>query len=158
MSVGIPGQNILNMALTVIARQAITYYQYSGRAQNSVGQDMTIYNQPITIVGSFQPVPRNLYQQYGLDFQKDYFTFYTSNNVIDVGRDVSGDQIAFNGQRFQCESDVAWFQMDGWVGVICVHIGLDIADPVVWGFNSGGLSNRTNTYLNFGHGNFLRPE
>lgn len=155
---GIPGINLLNMALTLIAKQTITYYQFAGRSQNSIGQDVTTYNKPISIVGSFQPVPRSLYQQYGLDLQKDYYTFYTSNDMIDVGRDVSGDQIAFRGQRFQCESDNAWFQMDGWVGVICVHIGLDNADPVIWGFNSGSLGNRTNTYLNFGNGNFLRPE
>jgi hypothetical protein len=155
---GIPGMNLLDMALTLIAHQSITYYEFAGRTQNSVGQDVTTYDLPKTIVGSFQPIPRNLYQQYGLDFQKDYYTFYTSNDVIDVGRDVSGDQIAFNGERFQCESDVAWFQMDGWVGVICVHIGPDIADPVIWGFNSGSFGNRVNTYLNFGNSNFLRPE
>jgi hypothetical protein len=150
----IPGQNLLNMSLTIIAKQALTYYRFSGRQLNAIGQDITVYNSPITVYGSWQPVPRILYEQYGLDFQKDYFVFYTSNNVIDVGRDVSGDQLAFNGQRYQCESNTAWFRLDGWKGVLCVHVGPDIADPVVWGFGS----NPSNTYVNFGNGNFLGPD
>lgn len=150
----IPGQNILNMALSVIAKQQVTYYRFAGRALNSIGQDITTYNSPIFVVGSWQPVPRTLYYQYGLDLQKDYFTFYTSNNVIDVGRDVSGDQIAFNGQRYQCESNNDWFQLDGWKGILCVHIGNDIADSAVWGFGSVP----PNTYVNFGNGNFIGQE
>lgn len=148
----IPGSNLLNMALSIIAKQAITYYQNTGRTLNSIGQDIALYASPKILVGSFQPVPRNLYEAYGLDFQKDYFTFYTSNNILDVERDVSGDQIAFNGWRFQCESNNDWYPLDGWKGVLCVKIGLDKKDPVVWGF---GTVPASNTYLNFGNGNFL---
>lgn len=150
----IPGQNLLNMALTVISRQSLTYYKFAARTLNIIGQDITIYDTPITLVGSWQPVPRKLYQQYGLDLQKDYFTFYTSNNVLDLERDISGDQVAFNGKRYQCESDNDWYQMDGWKGILCVHIGKDVSDPVVWGFGS----NPPNTYMNFGNGNFLGKE
>lgn len=148
----IPGQNLLNMALTVIARQGVTYYLSEGRTVNAIGQDITIYGPPRAVVGSFQPVPRKLYQIYGLDLQKDYFTLYSSNNILDVDRDISGDQIAFNGQRFQCESDNDWFAMDGWKGVLCVHIGPDVADTVVFGF---GTIPSSNTNLNFGNSNFL---
>lgn len=146
----IPGQNLLNMALTVIAKQPMRYYRALGRTLNSVGQDITQYAPVQTIYGSWQPVPRRLYEQFGLDLQKDYFTLYTSNNVIDITRDVSGDQVAFNGQRYQCESNNEWFQLDGWNGILCVHIGEDTADPTMWGF---GVYNK-----NFGNGNFLGQE
>lgn len=119
----IPGQNLLNMALSVIARQTITYYRATGRTLNDVGQDITAYASPVSIVGSLQPVPRQLYEQLGLDLQKSYYTFYTSNNIEDVGRDVSGDQFVFNGQRYQVESDNDWYAQDGWKGVLCVLIG-----------------------------------
>ena len=121
----IPGMNLLNMALTVIQRQTVQYYQYSGRSLNAVGQDVTTYLSPVDIVGSWQPVPRNLYMVYGLDLQKDYYTFYTSNNVLDVTRDVSGDQVAFKGRRYQVESENDWYQLDGWTGVLCVNLGAD---------------------------------
>lgn len=121
----IPGQNILNMALTVIWRQTLMYYQYVSRSLNSVGQDVTVYASPVELVGSWQPVPRKLYVIYGLDLQKDYFTFYTSNNLLDITRDVSGDQISFMGRRYQVESDNDWYQLDGWKGVLCVDLGAD---------------------------------
>ena len=123
MAVGIPGINLLNMALTIIAKQTLSYYQFVSRGLNSVGQDITVYASPINLVGSWQPVPRNLYEVYGLDLQKDYFTFYSSNNILDIQRDISGDQVVFMGKRYQVESSNDWFQLDGWKGMLCVDLG-----------------------------------
>ena len=118
----IPGQNLLKMAFNIIATQVIIYNQATGRTLNAVGQDVTTYADPVTIRGSFQPVPRSLYQQYGLDLSKSYFTFYTLLNLIDIQRDVSADQIAFNGATYQCISTNDWFAIDGWEGILCVLI------------------------------------
>lgn len=151
----IPGQNLLKMALTLIAKQVVVYYPYSGRTQNAVGQDVTTYGPGNPIAGSFQPVPRRLYQQYGLDLQKDYWTFYTLNDLLDIERNVSGDQIAFQSQRYQVQSANDWFAMDKWKGVLCVRIGVDPASTPLWGF---GRLPRTNSYVNFGNGNFIGSE
>ena len=121
----IPGQNLLNMCLTLIAKQTIDYYQFVSRALNPVGQDVTTYADPVTMYGSFQAVTRKLYTLYGLDLQKDYSTFYASADILDVTRDVSGDQIVYGGRRYQVESDNDWFRQDGWKGVLCVDIGAD---------------------------------
>lgn len=123
----IPGQNLLNMTLRVIAQQTVQYYRFVSRSLNAVGQDIAVYASVITIVGSWQAVPRNLYITLGLDLQKDYYTFYTSNNVLDVTRDVSGDQIVFMGRRYQIESGNDWYQMDGWKGLLCIDLGPDNA-------------------------------
>lgn len=121
----IPGQNLLNMALTLIAKQVVMYYQYASRSTNAVGQDITVYLDPVEMFGSFQAVPRKLYELYGLDLQKDYSTFYTSNNVLDITRDVSGDQLVYQGRRYQVESDNDWYAQDGWKGVLVVDLGAD---------------------------------
>lgn len=147
----IPGSNLLNAALTVIAKQSLIYYRATGRTLNDVGQDVTTYAPGVVVLGSFQPVPRTLYAQFGLDLQKDYFTFYVSKDVIDVGRDVSGDQLAYFDERFQCESNNDWYRADGWKGILCVKIGLDGGDPFLYGFNT---QPPTNTYQNFDNGNF----
>ena len=147
-----PGSNLLNQALTVIARQQVVYYKMTGRTLNDVGQDVTSYALGTTLRGSFQPVPRNLYPIYGLDLQKTYYTFYVPSNVLDIGRDVSGDQIAFNDDRFQCESNNDWFSIDGWKGILCVRIGIDGGDLRLFGFNTLPSSN---SYKNFERGNFL---
>lgn len=153
----IPGSNLLNMAFRIIAKQIITYYEAVDRSLNNIGQNVTLYAPPVAIPGSFQPVPRKLYEAYGLDLQKNYFTFYTSNNLIDVGRDVSGDQITFQGLRYQCESNNEWFGLDGWVGVLCVQVQDVITDAPIFGFNNNsGYSLLENTYTNFINGNFAR--
>jgi hypothetical protein len=119
---GTPGSNLLKQALTVIVPQTVAYYKALTRTLNSVGQWVTPYDEPVNIRGSFQAVPRNLYEAYGLDFQKNYYTFYTLNDIIDLQRDVSNDQIVFNNQRFQCESNNDWFAVDKWKGVLCCLI------------------------------------
>lgn len=148
----IPGQNLLKMALTMVQRQGLTYYQASGRVLNSLRQYVTTFAPGVTMYGSWQPVPRNLVKLYGLDLQKNYFTFYTSNNVLDLDRDITADQVAFNGQLYQVESNNDWFQLDGWKGILCVHIGEDVKQPNVFGF---GTTPASTTYVNFDNGNFF---
>ena len=119
----IPGANLLNMAFSLIARQSVTYLKYVSRAVNAVGQDVSVYAPAVTLSGSLQPVPKRLYQTYGLDLQKEYVTFYASADILDVNRDVSGDQITYVGRKYAVVSANDWFSQDGWVGVLCVATG-----------------------------------
>lgn len=114
--------NLLNVALSVVGRQSFNYIAFTSRTPNAVGQDVATYAAPVALTGSVQPVPRSLYQQYGLDFQRDYLIFYVSQNAIDVTRDVSGDQMQFNGNLYQCVSETDWFPMNGWTAILCVKI------------------------------------
>lgn len=118
----VPGSNLLKKALTVIAKQGFQYYQFQTRSPNAVGQDVAAYYPPVPGRGSVQPVPRNLYQAYGLDLQKNYMNFYMPQDVIDIERDVSGDQIKFNCKTFQCLSKTDWYGIDGWIQVLAVEI------------------------------------
>lgn len=146
----VPGQNLLTMALTLIAKQFLSYYQAGVRFQNSVGQWVTPFEPGIQMTGSWQPVPRSLMIHYGLDLQKDYYTFYTPNDVLDLDRNITADQVAFNGQRFQVESANDWYEIDGWKGFLCIHIGPDTQQQAVFGFGPASNGN-----FNFGNGNFL---
>ncbi len=118
----IPGANILATALQIIGKSSFTYYAFSSRTPNDIGQDVTCYAPQVTLQGSVQPIPRSLFQQYGLDFQRNYINVYVSKNVIDVARDVSGDQIVFNGNTYQCVSVTPWVSIDGWNAVLCVQV------------------------------------
>ena len=118
----IPGQNILNQALSILGRQSFGYYAFQARETNAVGQDIATYVPPVLLTGSVQPVPRNLYQAYGLDMDRYYVNFYVSQNVLDIDRDISGDQIEFGGKRFQCISKTDWFPQDGWIAMLAVEV------------------------------------
>lgn len=118
----IPGGNILNMALSVIARQSFQYYKFAARVTNEAGFDVPTYSAPLSITGSVQPIPRTMYSNLGLDFQKNYYNFYLAKNIIDINRDVSGDQMVFNCKQYQCISKTDWFALDGWDAVLCVEV------------------------------------
>lgn len=118
----VPGSDLLSLAFDIITSQTVGYYNYLSRVANDAGQLVSTFDDPIDIDGSFQAVPRKLYEVYGLDFSKNYSTFYASENVLDVTRDVTGDQIVYRGARFQVLSANDWFKQDGWVGVLCVFL------------------------------------
>lgn len=121
----VPGSNLLNIALGVIAGQDVTLYRFTGRTTNAIGYDIASYAAGVPLTGSMQPVARNLYQTLGLDFRKNYATLYASADVQDVTRDGSGDQFGWNGRRWQAESNTDWLAVDGWKGVLLVDVGAD---------------------------------
>jgi hypothetical protein len=116
----VPGEDLLDVALNVITNQALTYYQFNGRTLSDVGTYITSYQAPITLFGSFQTIPRQLYERLGLDFNKEYSVFYCSKDFIDVTRDVSGDYLNYGGSWFQLLSNSDWFKPDGWKGALVV--------------------------------------
>lgn len=124
----VPGSNLLNMALTVIAPQTVKLFKTTARAANAIGMQVSAYAAPVNVRGSFQPVPRNLYQQYGLDFNKNYATFYVSALIQDVTRATGGDQVEFGGRRYQVLSENDWIQVDGWTAPLLVDIGPEVID------------------------------
>ena len=120
-----PGSNQLLTALRAIGSTPVQYYRFSSRTENSAGIDVTTYIIPqLCILGSFQPVKRQLYERMGLDLSKRYADWYVPNvEAVDLDRDVSGDVIEVNGRRWELVGENDWFSMDGWKSMLCVDIG-----------------------------------
>lgn len=110
------------MAMSVVGKQPFSYLKYLSRVDNGIGLDISSYEAPRILSGQVQAVPKSMFQQYGLDFQKTYLSFYVSKEILDVERDVSGDQIKFTGNTYQCLSITDWFPMNGWCAVMAVQI------------------------------------
>lgn len=119
----IPSSNLLATALSIIAQQSVVLHKFVSRETNEYGLDVATYADPVSVMGSMQPIARNLYDQYGLDLSKNYYTFYTKYDVSDVRRDTSGDQVTFNGRRYQVLSSLDWAAVDGWRGLLMVELG-----------------------------------
>lgn len=114
--------NLLEDALDVVGRQAFQYFPYASRTKNAAGLLVTTRGAGQTVEGSLQPVPRILFEKLGLDMQKNYVTIFLSKNVIDIARDVAGDQFTYSGRRFQALSRTDWFYQDGWDSILCVEV------------------------------------
>ncbi len=118
----VPGANLLGLALSVIGKQAFQYKAFSSRTTGANGMLIPTYAAAVNISGSVQPVPRSMYQQMGLNFQKSYYWFYVPRSVIDVTRDVAGDKFLWNSGIYQAESKTPWSALDGWDAVLCVQV------------------------------------
>jgi hypothetical protein len=118
----IPSQNLLRMALSVIQKQTFEYYAFTGRSNSDIGTLNATYAAPATVQGSVQPVPRRLFEQLGLDLQRNYSYFFVPQAVLDIDRGVSGDQFIYNNQTWQALSTTQWAGVDGWDQVLCVQV------------------------------------
>lgn len=103
----------------------MTYFQYLSRTTNSGGIDVTTYYPGVLInTGSVQPINMSKYEQYGLDFEKQYINWFVPNlNANDVDRDKSGDVIETLGKRWQLCGGNDWGGIDGWKVMTAVYIG-----------------------------------
>lgn len=129
----IPGGNILNLALSVIAPQTLQYYEFISRVGNEIGVINNNYKPPVNISGSFQPVPNSVYSYMGLDFKKEYWMFYASSNMLNLTRGRAGDRLVFQNKTYEIMDADEWFAIDGWNGVLCVLIDNEyIQPPSVW--------------------------
>ena len=118
----IPGSNLLNQALSLIAKQEFGHIKFNGRTTNAIGLDVTTYDDEVTLSGSVQAVPKTVYQHLGLDWKKTYINIYNTTLINGVGRDTSGDKVTFSGRTYQVMPDTDWRSIDGWSGVMCVGI------------------------------------
>lgn len=118
----VPGSNLLTQALQIIAAQSITYLAYKSRTANGIGLWVNTYAAPVTIRGSFQPVPRSLMEILGLDMNKSYVNIFVPRSIIDIARDVSSDQFQYCGITYQALSITPWVNIDGWNQVLAVMV------------------------------------
>lgn len=134
----IPGSNILSMALTVIAPQPVNWFKFIGHDIGPTGLSTATYNDPQTVkIGSLQIVSRDRYEDYGLDWQKNYVTWFVPNikavpvqrnpdgdgDVIEWPVNADGSLIAGASRRWQLISDTPWSYIDGWTYILAIDIG-----------------------------------
>jgi hypothetical protein len=119
------GYNLLALATQAIGFSSAILTRWKGNVAGDDGILAPTYYAGMTITASIQPTPRTLYQQLGLDLQKDYLTVYTSSEiqVRDIERNTSSDLLDFDGKRYQAESHTPWTSQNGWRGTVFICLG-----------------------------------
>lgn len=115
--------NLLALASTVIRPQAVQYFRWTGKTTNDIGFEVPTFAAGVTVYGSFQPVSRDKFETLGLDFSKEYATFYATGVFRPVMRATQPDQFAFNSKRWEVRDLVDWFAQDGWQAVLLENVG-----------------------------------
>lgn len=120
----IPGSNLLRSALSVISRQTVILYRWSVRTTTADGLDVPLFEVPEAISeGSVQAVPRSRYTAMGLDYTRNYVTWFTPATVRGIERDRAPDQFEFAGRIYDVYSVTPWNAQDGWNEVLGIDIG-----------------------------------
>lgn len=118
----VPGSDLLSDAFEAIDTVEVQVLRQAGRIKNAVGQYVTAFSEPETFDASVQAVNRASYSFLGLDFAKTYFNVYLSTDAHAFKRGEGGDQVLFGSRRLEVVSDLDWFDLDGWVGLLCVKL------------------------------------
>lgn len=119
----IPGANLLRMAFGVIGTQVVKYRKFEQRVKNDQAQYVSMFEEPFDLAASVQRVRRDQYVQFNLEFQRNYVMIFANFEMVDLDRDVAGDQFLWTGRVFQLESQGSWFYQDGWGVCLAVDIG-----------------------------------
>lgn len=114
--------NLLNLALSVQPKQTVQYFAYGGSVLQPDGRKVSSFAAPVNLVGSFQPVPRSAYQAMGLDFSREFVSFFASSAIAVLQRDIAGDEFVFAGSRYHVMSNTEWFNVNGWNANLAVKI------------------------------------
>lgn len=117
--------NLLNSALNAIGHQVISLERFSKRELNNVGVWVNTYSSPEDIKGSWQPVGADDVHTLGLDENKKYYNFFTSNVIDSVNRGSSPDKVTFNGKIHHVVGVTDWYPQNGWRGLLCVEVDDD---------------------------------
>lgn len=117
----IPGFNIYATARRLIGGSPYRHFSAS-RTVDDRGIYVTTYSSGTDLVDSIQAVPRKNYTYLGLDLSKYYIIIYTDNPIFVLERGTSGDQIEFNGERYQLLSNTDWVPIDGWQSVMAIRL------------------------------------
>jgi hypothetical protein len=100
----------------------ITYYKYNSRTVSDTGILTSTYAAGVIIKANVHPVPRSVYQEQGLDFNKKYIKVFTQNQIDDLDRNRSADKIAYKGESFQVFNESDWKTYNGWNSFLAVRI------------------------------------
>lgn len=117
------GAQLLGLAQTVIGTETVDLLRFVSRAPNAAGKLVATYAAATPIACNFQPVPRALFAQYGLDFTKEYRTLVAASDVGGIRRGDDGDLVQFQGRRFLVTSITPWFGTEGYTVAVCVDVG-----------------------------------
>lgn len=117
--------NLLKQALQLIPGESYDYLQYLSEEINTMGISVPVYAEAVTITpdnGIVQSVENSLYQQLGLDLEKNYKIFYGAIDFKSNEKQEHPDRFIYKGAIYETVRNTNWFEYDGWSGVLAVEI------------------------------------
>ena len=118
--------NLLNtaMAATCIlgCNKTFTFLKYLGTTIDDMGRDIPQFDEPKTLTGSIQAVSNEMYEQLGLDLNKNYKIVFSSTLMKSLAEDIQPDRIIYNNRTFELVENKNWYDTNGWTKALVVEL------------------------------------
>jgi len=102
--------NVLARALKVIPKQKVTYKKFKSVSVNAIGNQVNVYETPITVEGSIQPTDQDTLYKLGIANTGDIYTVFLRGSAVSIAQIQSNDVIVgSNGQVYNI------FRADIWM-------------------------------------------
>ncbi len=121
-------QNLLKKALRLIPGESYQYYKFKSEEVNSFGVSVPTDEDAVTITpanGIVQSPENSLFQQMGLDLDRNYKIFYGAVSIKGNEAQEHPDKFIYKGLTYETVRNTDWFDYDGWCGVLAVEIKKD---------------------------------
>lgn len=118
--------NLLPIAMNATSilgcNQQFEFYQFQGSTLDDLGRDIPQYSDPINLKGSIQAVPNKMYEQLGLDLDKNYITVFCPQLIQSLAQNTQPDRIIWNNRTFEAIETKDWTNLNGYTKALFVEI------------------------------------
>lgn len=85
--------NVLERALRIIPKQQVTYKKFKKVTVNAIGNQVNVYENPITVEGSIQPTDQDTLYKLGIANTGDIYTVFLRGNAVSIAQIQSNDLV-----------------------------------------------------------------
>lgn len=112
------------MAATDIlgCNKTFTFLKYLENSIDPMGRDVPSFADPITYTGSIQAVSNKMYEQLGLDLNKNYKIVFCPALMQSLAENIQPDRIIYNNRTFELVENKNWYETNGWTKVLMVEL------------------------------------
>lgn len=118
--------NLLPIAMSATSilgcNQQFEFYQFQGSTLDDLGRDIPQYSDPMNLKGSIQAVPNKMYEQLGLDLDKNYITVFCPQLIQSLAQNSQPDKIIWNNRTFEAVETKDWTNLNGYTKALFVEI------------------------------------
>lgn len=118
--------NLLPIAMNATSilgcNQQFEFYQFQGSTLDDLGRDIPQYSDPMNLKGSIQAVPNKMYEQLGLDLDKNYITVFCPQLIQSLAQNSQPDRIIWNNRTFEAIETKDWTNLNGYTKALFIEI------------------------------------
>lgn len=118
--------NLLPIAMAATAvlgcNKTFQYYRYQETIVDDMGRDVPKYAEPKPVTGSVQAVSNKLYEQLGLNLDKNYKIIYSPELIQSIAEKIQPDRIVYNNRTFEVVEDKDWYETNGYTRILVVEL------------------------------------